>query len=562
MGTDRHSKRIEKIESSLMPREMVTLWVEDVAKFDSFEDYALWVAEDSSRAPLPKMFQQIESSILGLPAGGGKRFSDKNPSRELLRQRSSEVLFLFHLILQVNQQAHDLLGQKEFRVAAIEAGVQAIKERVCSGMAMFELWKGLADTPYPLDADIAAAVSWALKNEVTGIDDLALAIADWQSNHFADRVANEQALSETCERVKRAIHDLCRSGLVKRGSCVTLDPTPIGVLSEPPLVDGVWIDRVAVELAEFAATLYERGIKFKRPADPHPLAPLQARRSKEIPGDQEAAIPSEGEIADARAEAAVRLAGFAGRSREIDARPYIHLDDYRAWRGRKAGDDLEVTEGVVTASWNAWVEASSDKPELAGIQVGKLDPCPKEEDFFSCENLERRRGREKRVSLMASLIIDSKGVSELELGLQASRVRICRLLSEALAIATAAERLTARYLPGVKILFKPYSDALNDLNASAKRLADDYNELADYIETNAGRIIFGTGFAGRIERIDKNTADQVAEGRVESLCSKLVAFAKAQMLSAFDENDKATEILKPFVRGRGGPAPAVRLNIT
>src|ERR1700758_873225 len=109
MGTDRNRKRIEEIERSLTPREIVALWVEQLEKFDSFEDYASWVAEDPSRAPLPKIFQQIESSILGRLAGGGKSSSNNNSSRGVLRGRSSEVLFLFHLILQVNRHVHDFL---------------------------------------------------------------------------------------------------------------------------------------------------------------------------------------------------------------------------------------------------------------------------------------------------------------------------------------------------------------------------------------------------------------------------------------------------------------------
>ena len=245
-------------------------------------------------------------------------------------------------------------------------------------------------------------------------------------------------------------------------------------LADPPLVDGEWIDHVAVELAEFAALLRERGIDLKV-ADPHPLASLRPRRRKEISEEPEAEDLTEDEIADARADAAARLSRFTGRTREIDARPYIHLDDYRAWSGGKAGDDLEVTDGVVTASWNAWVEASGDCPELAGIRVGKLDPALEDEDFFSCKDPERRRRREERAWLIRGLI--SRGVSKLEL--QACRADICVLLTEVRAIVTATERLTARYFPGLKIVFKSCANALNDLNASATRLVDEYNELAD-----------------------------------------------------------------------------------
>ena len=155
---------------------------------------------------------------------------------------------------------------------------------------------------------------------------------------------------------------------------MSLGPTPIAFLSEVSLVDGMWIDQFAVELAEFAAILFETGLELNQSGDFHALAPLQPRRRKEIPGEQAEVPSARTEIADAHAKAASRLSMFTGRTKEIDGLPHMHLDDYRAWNGRKGGVELEVTEGVVTASWNAWIEASGDCPELAGIRVSKLNP--------------------------------------------------------------------------------------------------------------------------------------------------------------------------------------------
>jgi len=236
-----------------------------------------------------------------------------------------------------------------------------------------------------------------------------------------------------------------------------------------------------------------------------------------------------------------------GGQREIDARTYIHLDDYRAWSGRKAGDDLELTEGVVTASWNAWVGASGDCPELAGIRVSKVDPAVRDEDFFCCQDPGRRRRREEMASLIRVLMVD-KGVSELEGLLQGSRLDVCRLLTEVRVTVTATERLTARYFPGLKILFKSYANALDHLTASVASLVDDYNKLGDLIK-GENRIIFGTGFADRIEKIDKNADDQQAEERGVTLVNSLVACARAETLSFFDEDTRAVEILKPMLRG-------------
>ena len=348
MGTDQ--RRLDKAESTLTPKEVAALWIQELPNFDSFEDYVFWIADDSSRAPLGRMLQQIRK---GIPRHSGGRGEDG--SRELLfRLRSSEVVFLYHLLFVVNRHVCGFLHPAQSRLAAITADFQAVDERVRSAMATFELWKGLADTPYPLEPDIAAAVSSALRNDVTSFQDLALEIADRESNRSADEIANEEESNEKAnDRLKRAVDELCRSGLVKLGWRVKLGPSPIEFLANPPLVDGEWIDLVAVELAEFAAILRERGNELEMSADSHPVAPLRPRRRRKIPGKPEAEALREGEIANARAEAAARLSTFTGRTKEIEARPYIHLDDYRAWSERKAGDDLEVTEGVVTASWNA-----------------------------------------------------------------------------------------------------------------------------------------------------------------------------------------------------------------
>lgn len=120
-------------------------------------------------------------------------------------------------------------------------------------------------------------------------------------------------------------------------------------------------------------------------------------------------------------------------------------------------------------------------------------------------------------------------------------------MTEVRAIVTATERLASRYFPGLKILFKSYLNALNELAERARLLADDYNALADYIK-GEGRIIFDAGFAGRIKKIDKNATDQAAEERIDALRKKLVALAKAEMFSFFDQNHRAAEILKTILR--------------
>ena len=142
----------------------------------------------------------------------------------------------------MNEHVWGFLDREEFRLAGLTAGLRGVNERACSLTVMSEFRKELAVTPYPLDPDIAAAVLAARRNDVIAIDDLAVEMAD----HFADQVMHEEgSWVSAYQRLKRAVRDLCCSGLVKRGWCVNLGPSPIEFLANPPLIDGVWIDQAA-----------------------------------------------------------------------------------------------------------------------------------------------------------------------------------------------------------------------------------------------------------------------------------------------------------------------------
>ena len=179
--------------------------------------------------------------------------------------------------------------------------------------------------------------------------------------------------------------------------------------------------------------------------------------------------------------------------------------------------------------------------------MGKLDPALDDDAFFSCENPEHRRRREAGASTIRTLT-DSREVSSLESRLRSCRAGICSLLSDVRATVTAVQRITARYFPGLKILFKSYESGLNQLADDAWLLADAYNELADYIEARQDGITFGTSFAGRIERIARNASDQAAEDAADVLVRHAVRLAEVERHLFFDEHQRAAEILKPMVR--------------
>ena len=84
MGT--HQNRLDGVEGSLTPAEVVAIWAKELSKFDSLQDYVSWMVEDSSRAPLGRMLRQIKK---GIPRGSGRRGYEE--SRDLLRKRSAKL---------------------------------------------------------------------------------------------------------------------------------------------------------------------------------------------------------------------------------------------------------------------------------------------------------------------------------------------------------------------------------------------------------------------------------------------------------------------------------------
>jgi hypothetical protein len=152
------------------------------------------------------------------------------------------------------------------------------------------------------------------------------------------------------------------------------------------LVKRQWIDRHVVELAEFGAAVQEAGLEL-RATEGHLLAPLQIYQSV---GDGQLVEADEGRIALVHRQSEAALAKFAGRTKEIKGRIWLHIDDYRGWDGRKLRGDLPLQEGIVAASWNDWVDrhGGEGKAELGGIKVRKLRALAESSHFSICSGPE------------------------------------------------------------------------------------------------------------------------------------------------------------------------------
>jgi hypothetical protein len=176
----------------------------------------------------------------------------------------------------------------------------------------------------------------------------------------------------------------------------------------------------------------------------------------------------------------------------------------------------------------------------------KHSDAPAHEDFFSCKSPLRRQNREKIASLIRELRSGSKG-SELEDSLQRCRAAVCKLLSEVRATVGATERLTIRYFPGLKIVFKTDANALEELSSNAIDVAEYYNVLVDDFAANENEM--GTGKAGRFERIDIDACHSASEETAVTVYKNLLRLAHAEMLWFLNDRRPAAEVLRPIVSG-------------
>ena len=129
-------------------------------------------------------------------------------------------------------------------------------------------------------------------------------------------------------------------------------------------------------LAEAGAMITYKGYQIRETNDEHPLARPLFLDSNNNEIDRK-------EIHGLSQRPTGILKKFPGKIKEIDGQTYINFEDYCSWRGRRVKDDLPscVSEGFMTASWNAWGDTKKGKRDLAGVPVARLECYVQEHDY-------------------------------------------------------------------------------------------------------------------------------------------------------------------------------------
>ncbi len=348
------------------------------------------------------------------------------------------------------------------------------------------------------------------------------------------------------EAVMSAVREVLQPGTV-----VELPTLPHQFLKDAPLIDGSWIDRFIVQLAEWGARLAEKGFLLEESGDNHPMAWYRIINQ------------DDGSEADAAAtrilwqQTGKHLAGFPGRTKVIAERLYLNFEDYVKWKGRRNKGDLKsgIRTGLAVTSWNQWVEAQGGEgmASLAGVMVGKFHCYLDRYRYRVCRDAgELAEESTRRKSLLESLQIGNPGSNdggEFRTRVEQWKESTLRFLPEIYTLRRAIDSINQRYFEGQETLFPESAEGLDRLIASLENLVGIYNEaLAEDIE-HLERLLNETGdwqnespltvdMAGLIESI---------QGAVKAQVAYMVDMAKSDALDVLGESRQAWELVDRYV---------------
>ena len=565
--------RLDKIEKSLTPKQAVILWLQEIRQYRNGWEYVHFLAtQPESAAPIYRITTQIDRNIRETMKGQPPQVVEG-----AVRRAVRDVYFLINLHHQVNGYAATEERIWNLMFVALEGNLRAIERenhyqhRISNLSSIYS-----REIPYPLETETADTISAAIRNHVTTWDQLEEdnTLVEWFDQCLLDRgekeipdgafifedgkfnpnvtPENEKGVRELFkddiefERFKAgedytklwatvkdadytkhydqmvsAIHELVDSGKVQSGTSVYLETVPIPFLQFATLVEGEWLDRYVVVLAEAGAMLADKGYQPKETNDHHPLAWPHYLDSANNEIDKK-------EIRSNFIRADRHLKKFPGRTKESDGRSYINFKDYCTWRGRRVKEDLQscVSHGFMTASWNGWVDAQKGQSELAGVHVARLECYVQEHDYLLCSDgtEEQLKRRELLVSTTSK-----KESPKLKEEIAFWKEMAGTLLLNLYGFRQATTTIRQRYFDCEEIMFSDSVKTKADLTKYTEDLIIEFNSrIAKQPE----------------DKLDLEVLRTSADTTVTARVSYLVDMAKAEALDTLGENRAAVELIE------------------
>ena len=410
-------RRLEQLESGLTPKQAFLIYPQEAQKFDSIKDYFLHLKKQPDNAwPINKLITQVAEGVKQTLKGQPQKAIDR-----AVRQACRDVLFLYCLHQRVNDKLISEERHHWSQALVLIAGLKSLlREQALENRTRWNRTLAESQMPIPLDSETAAAVeaaqhhhvlTWEILEEgddlgewirksfvaegktplpegaylmrsgteafylkVPTEDEVREQFQDGESyQKFLDGEEYSHGLADVPDTEYNARYEAfvqAIKSMLQEGIVAGLATVPHQFMREAPLVDGDWIDRYTVELAEWGARIRDKGFRLQGTDDVNPLAWHQI--IDPATGAEVDAVVTEKLWQQTRKD----MAGFPGRTKKIEGRPYLSFAEYLTWRGRRGKGNLKLgmCTGIAVTSWNHWVDEHRGEgvANLAGVRVDKL----------------------------------------------------------------------------------------------------------------------------------------------------------------------------------------------
>ena len=243
-------------------------------------------------------------------------------------------------------------------------------------------------------------------------------------------------------------------------------------------------------------------------------------------------------------------------ARFIDERPYLSLEDYLRWRGRRNKGHLKPRSGTgpVLADWNHWVDENGGEcvASLAGIKVGKLDCYLDGYQHRNCPNAtEWAKEVSQRESVLESLQVgnsDSSSEEHFRQRVEHWKGLVLVFLTEIYTLREATDSIRRSYFEGQQIMFPAVAEGFDQLLALVEKTVAIYNENVANVIERMERLSDDPGDGRQVSPriVDLAVLAGDAQESAKEQLAYLVDMAKADALEILGEHRQS------FARPRGG----------
>ena len=250
-------------------------------------------------------------------------------------------------------------------------------------------------------------------------------------------------------------------------------------------MDGDWIDRYVMELSEWGARITDKGYLVEETTDLHPFAWDQ------IIDPENRSVANSEDLGRLWQQTRKHLAGFPGRTREIEGRPYVSFSDYQKWRGRRPKGNLRsgLSDGLAVSGWNDLVrtEGGEGVATLALVKIARLDCYAEVYLSQICQDSDCLAEQlARRSALLVSLEIGKPGEMQGDCLFEEARLwkgRCEDLLVDLYSLNQSIDSINRRYFDGQQSLFAEVAEGIKDLLASEENLVELFNDaVADELD--------------------------------------------------------------------------------